>query len=93
MGEDDEGPCQEFGVLRLPLKPGTASGYVGVQRSTSKKRPWQTTLTVASRGRLNVGHFKKPLDATVARAREMLTKGDSLAARRSVVCVCALERH
>ena len=38
-GEEDEGPCEAFGSLRLPLKPGTASGYVGVQKSASKKRP------------------------------------------------------
>ena len=89
---EDAGPFLKVGALRLPLKPGTASGYVGVQRSTSKKRPWQATLTVAGRGRLNVGQFKKPLDAAaVARAQEKLTNGDSLssprkqAARRSGV--------
>ena len=43
-GEEDAGPCEVFGLLRLPLKPGTASGYVGVQRIASKKRPWQATL-------------------------------------------------
>ena len=43
-GEEDAGPCEVFGLLRLPLKPGTASGYVGVQRSASKKRPWQASL-------------------------------------------------
>ena len=35
-GEEDAGPCEVFGVLRLPLKPGTASGYVGVQRSPQR---------------------------------------------------------
>ena len=43
-GKEDAGPCEVFGLLRLPLKPGTASGYVGVQRSASKKRPWQASL-------------------------------------------------
>ena len=60
--EDDAGPFEEFGVLRLPLKPGTASGYVGVhKRTTSKKRPWQATLTVRGRKRLraHVGSFKR----------------------------------
>ena len=76
--EDDSGPVEEVGVMRLPLKPGTASGYVGVQHSKSKKRPWQATLTVAGRGRLNVGSFKEPFDAAVARAQAKLTKGDSL---------------
>ena len=28
---EDEGPCEAFGSLRLPLKLGTASGYVGVR--------------------------------------------------------------
>jgi hypothetical protein len=45
MEEESEGedgtPFEEFGALRLPLKPGTLSGYVGVQRTNSKKRPWQ----------------------------------------------------
>ena len=50
--EGDAGPFEEFGVLRLPLKPGTASGYVGVQRSGSKKRPWQATLKIPARKRL-----------------------------------------
>ena len=27
------------------LKPGTASGYVGVQRVKSKKRPWQAMIS------------------------------------------------
>ena len=34
--EEEEGLCEWFGVLRIPLKPGTASGYVGVQRNKSK---------------------------------------------------------
>ena len=71
--EDDAGPFEEVGVLRLPLKPGTASGYVGVQRSASKKRSWQATLTVAGRERLNVGSFKEPFDAAVARAHTART--------------------
>ena len=37
--EEDASLFLEVGALRLPLKPGTASGYIGVQRSTSKKRP------------------------------------------------------
>ena len=80
--EDDAGPFEEVGVLRLPLKPGTASGYVGVQRSASKKRPWQATLTVPGRGRLNVGQFQKPLDAAVARAQAKLTNGNFLLSPR-----------
>ena len=34
-GEDD-GPYALVDGLRLPLKPDTASGFVGVQRSASK---------------------------------------------------------
>ena len=89
--EEDASLFLEVGALRLPLKPGTASGYIGVQRSTSKKRPWQATLSVPGRGRLNVGQFKKPFDAALARAQEKLINGDSLssprkqAARRSGV--------
>ena len=64
-----------FHLARLPLKPGTASGYVGVQRCKSKKRPWQATLTVAGRGRLNVGSFETRFDAAVARAQEKLANG------------------
>ena len=54
----DEGPCKHVDGLRLPLKPGSKSGFVGVQRSASKARPWQATLKVAGRKRLNVGSFK-----------------------------------
>ena len=39
QGGGHTGPFQEFGVLRLPLKPGTTSGYVSVQHSQSQKRP------------------------------------------------------
>ena len=80
--EDDSGPVQEVGVLRLPLKRGTASGYVGVQRSKSKKRPWQATLKVPGRKRLNVGSFKKPLDAAVARAQAKVSHAQFLSSPR-----------
>jgi len=43
------------GVLRLPLKPGTASGYVSVQSAASRRSgpgKREATLTVAGRGRL-----------------------------------------
>ena len=73
-GEDD-GPYALVDGLRLPLKPDTASGFVGVQRSASKKRPWQATLKVPGRKRLNVGSFKKAEDAAVARARAKAAGG------------------
>ena len=71
-GEEEAGPFEVFGALRLPLKPGCRArqaGYVGVQRSTSKKRPWQATLKPPGRKRLNVGCFKTKQKAALARAR------------------------
>ena len=44
-GEEEHEPCEWVGTLRIPLKPGTASGYVGVQRVKSKKRPWQAMIS------------------------------------------------
>ena len=73
-GEDD-GPCKLVDGLRLPLKPGSASGFVGVQASASKKRPWQAILNVPGRKRLNVGSFKEAEDAAVARARAKAAGG------------------
>ena len=71
MEDDDEeehGPCEWVGVLRIPLKPGTASGYLGVQRTKSKKRPWQATVSRPGKKRVGLGSFKRPVDAAVARA-------------------------
>ena len=78
VSEDEEGPCKHIEGLRLPLKPGTASGFVGVQRSASKKRPWQATLKVPGRKRLNVGSFKSAEIAAVARAQAKAGRGDLL---------------
>ena len=75
---EDEGPCKHVDGLRLPLKPGSKSGFVGVQRSASKARPWQATLKVAGRKRLNVGSFKAAEDAALARARAKVERGDLL---------------
>ena len=66
--EEEEGPCEWIGVLRLPLKAGSKSGYVGVQRTNSKKRPWQATITCPGKKRRTVGSFKKPEEAAAARA-------------------------
>ena len=66
--EEEEGPCEWIGVLRLPLKAGSKSGYVGVQRVNSKKRPWQATITCPGKKRRTVGSFKKPEEAAAARA-------------------------
>ena len=73
--DEDAGPCKLVDGLRLPLKPGTASGFLGVQRSTSKKCPWQALLKVPGRKRLNVGSFKSAEKAAVARARAKAAGG------------------
>ena len=66
--EEEHGPCEWFGLRRIPLKPGTASGYLGVQRTKSKKRPWQATVSRPGKKRVGLGSFKKPIEAAVARA-------------------------
>ena len=66
--EEEHGPCEWFGLRRIPLKPGTASGYLGVQRTKSKKRPWQATVSRPGKKRVDLGSFKKPIEAAVARA-------------------------
>jgi len=81
-GEEDAGPCEVFGLLRLPLKPGTASGYVGVQRIASKKRPWQATLKPPGRKRLNVGCFKTSQEAVLARAQAKAEGSDIIPSQR-----------
>ena len=69
--EEEDGPCEWVGFLRIPLKPGSASGYVGVQHTKSKKRPWQATVSRPGKKRLGLGSFKKPVEAAVARAEAM----------------------
>ena len=76
--DEDAGPCKHVEGLRLPLGPGSKSGFVGVQRTTSKTRPWQATLKVAGRKRLNVGSFRAAEDAALARARAKAARGDLL---------------
>ena len=70
--EEEHGPCEWFGLRRIPLKPGTASGYLGVQRTKSKKRPWQATVSRPGKKRVGLGSFKKPIEAAVARANKGL---------------------
>ena len=68
-GEDNgRGPIEVFGIHRLELAPGTKSGYVGVRPSTSHKNPWQAWVSLKGEKRRNVGSFKTPRDAAVARA-------------------------
>ena len=90
-GEEDEAPFEEFGAVRLPLKSGTASGYLGVQRSKSKKNPWQAIISNGTK-RYNVGSFKTRTDAAVARAEakasgaHLLPSPRKQAPRNSGVC-------
>ena len=67
-GEDDVGPFEVFGVHRLELAPGSKSGYVGVRRNSSNKRPWQAWVSLKGEKRRTVGSFKDPRDAAVARS-------------------------
>lgn len=59
--EEEDGPTENFGVLRLPLKLGSQSGYIGVQKTKSKKRQWQATLKAPGQKRKSIGSFKEPL--------------------------------
>ena len=77
-GEDDVGPIEVFGIYRLELAPGTKSGYVGVRPSTSQKNPWQAWLSLKGEKRRNVGSFKTPRDAAVARAAAKTSSGAHL---------------
>ena len=79
---DDEGPIEVFGVHRLELALGTKSGYIGVRPCKSKKNPWQAWLSLKGEKRRNVGSFKKPRDAAVARAAAKASGGDLLPSPR-----------
>ena len=79
-GTDYEGPIEVFGVHRLELAP--KSGYIGVRPCTSKKHPWQAWLSIKGEKRRNVGSFKKPRDAAVARAAAKASSGDLLPSPR-----------
>ena len=81
-GTDDEGPIEVFGVHGLELAPGTKSGYIGVRRCKSKKHPWQAWLSLKGEKRRNVGSFKKPRDAAVARAAAKASGADLLPSPR-----------
>ena len=59
--------------------------YVGVQRSSSKqKRPWQASLKVPGRKRLNVGSYRQPLDAAVGRGTGKSRHGQSATSSATV---------
>ena len=64
----ERGTSEVFGVHRLPLAPGTRSGYIGVRPSKSKKRPWQAWVHIKGEKRRCLGSFEKRTDAAVARA-------------------------
>lgn len=81
-GEDDEGPVEVFGVHRLELAPSTKSGYIGVRPTNSQKRPWQAWLSLRGQKRRNVGSFKTPREAAVARAAAKASGGHLLPSPR-----------
>ena len=68
--EEEEGTEQfeVFGVHRLPLAPGTRSGYLGVRPTKSKKRPWQAWIHIKGDKRRCLGSFEKKREATSAPA-------------------------
>ena len=98
MGDEDaeaEGAVELFGVLRLQLATGTASGYVGVRHvKKSKKRPWQAWVHIKGERRRCLGSFRKPQEGAVARARALACGPETLpsprkqAARNSGVAEC-----
>ena len=81
-GKDDEGPIEVFGVHRLELAPGTMSGYIGVRPNKSKKHPWQAWLSLRGEKRRNVGSFKSPRHAAVARAAAKACGAETLRSPR-----------
>ena len=80
--EEEEGPVEVFGVHRLELAPNTKSGYIGVRPTNSQKRPWQAWLSLRGQKRRNVGSFKTPREAAVARAAAKATGGHLLPSPR-----------
>ena len=87
MGDTrDAGPearVDIFGVLRLPLAAGTASGYLGVRHITkSKIRPWQAWIHIKGERRRCLGSFTKPQEAAVARARALACGPETLPSPR-----------
>ena len=86
MGDEDaeaEGEVELFGVLRLPLATGTASGYVGVRHvKKSKKRPWQAWVHIKGERRRCLGSFRKPQEGAVARARALACGPEALPSPR-----------
>ena len=94
MGDEEasEGAFEMFGVLRLPLATGTASGYLGVRPTNSKKNPWQGWVHLKGEKRRTLGSFRTPQQAAVARARALACGAETLpsprrqAARNSGAC-------
>ena len=66
--EEGTGQVEVCGVHRLPLAPGTQSGYLGVRPNKSKKRPWQAWIHIKGEKRRCLGSFAKRREAAVARA-------------------------
>jgi hypothetical protein len=82
-GEESEGTEFEvFGVHRLPLAPGSQSGYLGVRPNKSKKRPWQAWIHIKGEKRRCLGSFAKKREAAVARAAAISCGVESLPSPR-----------
>ena len=83
-GEESERTEQfeVLGVLRLPLAPGTQSGYLGVRPNKSKKRPWQAWIHIKGEKRRCLGCFSKKREAAVARAAAISCGVESLPSPR-----------
>ena len=100
-GEESEGTkeFEVFGVHRLPLAPGTQSGYLGVRPNKSKKRPWQAWIHIKGEKRRCLGSFAKKREAAVARAAAISCGVESLpsprkqAARKSGAEPCIALSH
>lgn len=87
MGEEVEGEegteqVEVFGVHRLPLAPGTQSGYRGVRPNKSKKRPWQAWVHIKGEKRRCLGSFETEREAAVARAAAISCGVESLPSPR-----------
>ena len=89
-GEESEGTkeFEVFGVHRLPLAPGTQSGYLGVRPNKSKKRPWQAWIHIKGEKRRCLGSFAKRREAAVARAAEVIAGGIICGGIGGAICMC-----
>ena len=68
----DDPPDERFGVLRLKRSNVNKTGYVGVQKTKSNKRPFQATVINKRTGKQQgIGSFSTAQEAAVERARAL----------------------